>query len=776
MPSVAIKMVKRNPPVFTTFDTAWIIIGEALDNIFDDNTKTVSFEEVYRVVYDVVLTGNANDFYSKLSLYLEEKLTGLRKSTLEGIHKSDKIMFMDLLYQFWTSHKYHFKLIGDLMIYFDKVYCAPMRKLQVIDLCLSVFAHTVLLPLKEQIPTTFNATLDEIRSHCISSNGIITEEDQIVINKFKEIVNMMELILINEDSKSTFYSTIFEPLLLKNTKEFYTTAIDWQSMSTLEIFHKVETLIPLERGLSTSYLNDDTCHKMNSLLEEVLLKGKVTDIVESLVSIAVSKEDFELLQKILLLVVNNDLYANNCNNAIKAYIFNDLEKKINIDQSIKRKTTIGIKWVDQLLDKYVYYHQHLSNLHFPMDRDGKLVGVLLNESFGQYLNVNTKQSIEYICHFTDSKLKLVPTLQLSVDHIKDQLLQVIKFFKLLSEKDELIESYRLQLSKRLLQQRYTHELETFMIKQFSDELGSFLTVNIESMLKDITISVDISRSMKAMSGNKITTDGLTHFEFWPNVLTMTAWPFQRMNEQEEQDIILPSIMRRQLKEFANVYKKRYSQRILKWCHSLGLVEVMYWFGEDKTNLRPYNLVLPFYSALVFLLFVLDEGEQSSNGPWTLERIQSATGMPQEEVTRQLVSLAIAPRFRILKKNPAGLIIHPTDTFSINEDFKSLTETVKVKTVNITSGTATSQRKGKALDDTSQRTLERDRLMTTNATVVRVMKQNKTLLETELFEKCKSVIESHFSLKKETFQRSLHYLVDKEYLAIDPDDPQLYRYL
>ncbi|CAL9737853.1 cullin-3 [Monosporozyma servazzii] len=773
MPPLTVKMVKRNPPLYKSFDDSWHVVHKALEKIFSDNTSEVSFERLYRVIYDMVFLGESEKFYKQMTAYLSNKLSSLSDDAFGMVEIStdddSSARFIHDFTEFWIAHNTHFKLIGDLMLYFDKVYSVPKRKFQVIDLCYSIFANTVLVPLKKSILDAFINTFNKMRNELIDSedHNPVLEKYASTIDELKSLITMMELILV-DDGKVSFFKENFELHFIDRAKTFYSTSIHWDSLSPLEVFYTIELLLPAERDISAKCFSDDTCSKLLHTIEDVLINGKAIAIIDSLVEIAMSKQDSDLLENIMHLSVNNSEYTSCAYDAIKLYVFNDLQTTIHINESLKRRSLMGVQWVSELVGRKEYYETFL-DIQYPNERDAS--SIIIEESFVKFLEVNLKQSIEFLCYYMDSRLKMTPSDLTTFETIRKELMPILKLSKSLSEIDQFMETYRLMLSKRLLHQRYTYEWEAGVLNTLSHEVGSYLTVNIETMLKDVNISGDLARSMKAMTGKNITDSTLSHFDFHPSVLTMTAWPFESMNQQEEAQTKLPNVMQKQLDEFESIYKKRYSQRILKWCHSLGLVEVSYLFG-DSENERKYNLVLPFHSAIVFILFVLDNEENEDDKlVWTLDKIQRATGLPAIEVTRQLVSLAIAPRFRILKKTPAGPTIEPADTFSINEDFKSPTETVKVKTVNINPGSMING--GNAL---IQKSLEKDRFVVVNAAVARIMKQNKTLTEKELFEQCQTVLKARFALQNRTFQRSLHHLIDKEYLATDPDDPGVYRYL
>lgn len=151
MAPLTVKLAKRTPPLYESFEELWEVVRNALDYIFLDETSKVSFQKVYRAVYDITLLGESSKFHSQLKTYLNDKIILLREEIFSNI---DDLMNTEscpnnvhLFNDFWLSLNQRFKWIGDLMLYFDKVYSIPKRSLQVIDLCYSTLYQNILSPL-----------------------------------------------------------------------------------------------------------------------------------------------------------------------------------------------------------------------------------------------------------------------------------------------------------------------------------------------------------------------------------------------------------------------------------------------------------------------------------------------------------------------------------------------------------------------------------------------------------------------------------------------------
>ena len=55
---------------------------------------------------------------------------------------------------------------------------------------------------------------------------------------------------------------------------------------------------------------------------------------------------------------------------------------------------------------------------------------------------------------------------------------------------------------------------------------------------------------------------------------------------------------------------------------------------------------------------------------TYDEIQARTRIPDNDLIRNLQSLAVAPKTRVLKKDPMSKDVKPTDKFYFNNDFQS----------------------------------------------------------------------------------------------------------
>ena len=102
---------------------------------------------------------------------------------------------------------------------------------------------------------------------------------------------------------------------------------------------------------------------------------------------------------------------------------------------------------------------------------------------------------------------------------------------------------------------------------------------------------------------------------------------------------------------------------------------------------------------------------------TYEEIQAQTRIPDHDLIRNLQSLAVAPKTRVLKKEPMSKDVKPTDRFFFNADFQS--PFMKVR-IGVVSGGANKVENNDQRKETEKK-MNEERGASIEAAVVRIMK-------------------------------------------------------
>ena len=110
----------------------------------------------------------------------------------------------------------------------------------------------------------------------------------------------------------------------------------------------------------------------------------------------------------------------------------------------------------------------------------------LKNAFDQFINekVGKFSTAELICSYVDRVLTGGEKMaEVEVENLLDKVVQIFLF---LLDKDIFVEVYRMQLAKRLLNQRsLSHDLEKSMIAKLKIQCGANFTSKIEGMINDL---------------------------------------------------------------------------------------------------------------------------------------------------------------------------------------------------------------------------------------------------------------------------------------------------
>ena len=793
---IKIRILERPNYTNLNFEESWSIIREAVDKVYEKRTREISFEETYRIVYSLANNSKAEELYKRLQQYLTEKLKSLRVSRFEDSEDDlDDWQFVNGVAKFWEEQLNCFKLIGDLMVYIDKVYCKYARIPEIMDVGLLIFRDTVLIPLRSKLTSSLISCINSIRHHGSGESSHDDDDDKTQIETLQKVVSMMET--IPEEGKD-FFKISFEGKLLEATSIYYSTLLKSWSLPPADAFQRIKKVIQFEHSLDKKFLNEDSCHRVNSTLEKALIWDNLQSIIFPLVQRALRVTDFDL----------NDIYnlpgerecRKEVRNMIESVILEDLQC-IKPDESIKKRSSIGYKWFSAVLASYERYESLLAKVQFKNDsdngnaemkenepdnnnnsnssggttsNDGNVARVtstnttgaikastqtvtttvtgILKSVYSRYLKENASQSVQLTCYYLDQTLKMTKGSQ-ALPEIKNCLRKSAAIFQLLTEKDEFEALYRTQLSKRLLQQKSSVEVEKFMLTLIRNEMGSFYTYKMETMIRDISTSNGMATSFNKRNSTPVTAVVGGDIEFFPQILTRTSWPFENLDSLCNENIVIPEVLESIKLNFENFYRKKYNERQLKWAHSLGLLEIGYQFEKSY-----HILAMPVYAGLIFLLF-------EEHDKLTVEQIAEMTRIPEQELKIQLLSLTLSSKCRILGKSPASKTISMSDKIFINKSFTA--PTLRVKTQTIIGNLQVTRQPSEGKNGLEE-TLEKERSNELNAAIVRIMKVDRTLDRETLFERSKGAVKSRFTLKPSTFTRSINYLMNKEYLRVDSD--------
>lgn len=680
--------------------------------------------------------------------------------------------------------------------------------------------------LRSPVSSQENVTIARILNFVILDQIQMEREGDIIDkNLIRSCVYMLEGLYENEeeDESTKLYLTAFEPDFLSVSRDFYQTEAQLllRDSDAGTYCRHTRKRVNEEQDRCRSTLSPLTAPKIKAVIEDELVRKHIRDVIElegSGVKYMLDNDRLGELEMVYELISRVDPKKEELRKALQkravelggeindaaiassqpqtgkpAKAENDKpdgDGKPPAEKPVNQQTAAAIKWVDdvlQLKDKY----DKIWRSAFSSDQG---LQTALTRSFSDFINAFLRSS-EYLSLFFDENMKkgIKGKTENEVDIILDKGVTLLRYIQ---DKDMFERYYKKHLSRRLLMKRsVSMDVERQMISKMKMEVGNTFTQRIEAMFKDMTVSDDLSSSYKDHVA-KLGDPDPKRVELDVHVLTSTMWPMESMapsykDGEAKPTCIFPSQIERIKLGFEKFYLDKHSGRQLTWQANMGTADIRAYFAESKGKIKTRELNVSTYAMVILLLFNdLPPGESLD-----FEEIQGKTNIPNNELIRNLQSLAVAPKTRILVKEPMSKDIKPTDKFLFNESFYS--NFTKIKIGVVTSGNrieADDERKEteKRNNDTRGGIIE--------AAVVRIMKyvllflfslfgtgtgigtltptrQRKELSHQQLLTEVITQLTSRFLPDVNMVKKRIESLIEREYLErVEDVDRPAYRYL
>jgi cullin 3 len=750
------------------FDIYWGLLREALRDIHNKNCSRLSFEELYRAAYKIVLTKKGDALYQKVTDFESEwfaenvipriqKLVTRNLVTIDADHGSRTSAnerrqtgekFLRGVRDTWDDHNVSMNMTTDILMYLDRGF------LQAENGKASIFVTTIALFRDHILQSRLEPSSDKMVIKIITDVML----DQIDMERHGDVIDralirscsrMLSCLYRDqqESESEKLYLIHFEADFLRKSREFYAEECQRllrESDASAWLRH-TERRLNEETDRCGTTIELETLPKVSQVIEEELIKKHLDDflnleasglramvdndkvddlsILYSLIARVdsnktalqniLSKRVVELGMEIEVVLRNTDFSINQAEGEEGAA---ESEKTKALNPAAQQ-TAAAIKWVDDVLmlkDKF----DHLWTACFAQD---KLIETALTKSVTEFINVFSRSS-EYVSLFIDDSLKrgIRGKTEAEVDAVLEKAIILIRY---LQDRDLFQTYYQRHLARRLLHGKSeSHDVEKQIILRMKQELGQQFTSKFEGMFRDLATSVDLTKKYRdhvVMAG-----DGTKKIDLHINVLTTNCWPPEVMGrtaqigEGSRVTCTYPREVERLQASFEQHYLSERNGRKLTWIGTTGSADIKCTFpaipGKPGvlSKERRYEINVPTFGMVVMLLFNdLPEGKSL-----TFAEIQEKTNISTPDLARTLTAIAVAPKSRVLLKEPPTKSVKPTDTFSFNAAFQSKTIKIKAPIINAVSKVEDTQERKLTEDKTTQ---ERSHVI--DAAIVRIMK-------------------------------------------------------
>lgn len=755
-----------------SFDIEWKKLELCLKHIHTKDASNLSFEEMYRSSYHLMLLrqGTAlydnvcnmekewlvEDVYPKIAAYITPSLVVGSGNVApdqvnEGRDAAER--FLTKIREAWEDHQLCMGMITDVLMYMvrytkreddrhakttfqDRVMANEHRRPSIYNTAMCLFRDCVL---RATAGDDSNLTISSVfESTVLFMIHLEREGTMIDRSLIRHCIYMLEGLYETEkeDEASKLYFTTFEPAFLEASRRFYLaegqrllTTADAATFCT-----RVAARITEEEDRAQFALCAVTGPKIQQVLNECLIEKNIAEIIDledTGVKHMLDNDRFTDLANVYTLISRIDPKKAALTRSIRNRIV-ELGEKINLTakeyaQSAQPKenakgkapeekspgnlqTAAAIKWADDVLQ----LKRKFDNVwEYALESD-QTMQTAITSSFTDFININTR-SAEHLSLFFDENLKkgIKGKSEEEVDSVLDNGITLLRYIR---DKDHFETYYKKHLSRRLLMKRSASmDAERQMISKMKMEVGTSFTQRLESMFKDMTISSDLTANYRDIISTTVDSEP-KKIDLEISVLTSTMWPTEIMGGSRDgipvSQCVFPREVDRLKQSFEGFYYGKHSGRKLSWQAAMGTADIRATFVRPDGKVERHELNVSTYGMVILLLF----NDVPLGESLTFEEVKARTNIPEGDLIRNLQSLAVAPRTRILKKSPMSKDVKPTDRFFYNSDFTSKFTKLKI---GVVSGGAKLESKDERQD--TEKKMDHERGGTIEAAIVRIMK-------------------------------------------------------
>jgi len=480
-----------------------------MDEIHNRNASQLSFEELYRNAYNLVLHKHGNLLYEGIT----HKLANQLQIIAETVSSTPDALLLETVSQAWTDHTVTMIMIRDIFMYMDRTFVSQHKKRPVYELGLVLFQQVVWEhPLvQSRVTALMLEAIGQEREGQIVSAGLI-----------KNIVGM--LLDLGGGGGGGFYTVghgrmhrytpqkshgmttpskniyerDFEAIFLDTTQEWYhleSASILAQSTAS-EYVQKATSRLAEELSRAQRYLAPSTESPLINIVEmewiqthaKTLVEMETTGFVALLADSTHKMEELRQMYDLLVRVPTTvDYLRDALGNAVKSD-----GKALLVDQErgVADSTTF-IKGMLGMRERYMNVVQYAF-------RGEKKTSKRLKESLEDVLNRDNRAA-SCLALYADELLKNGLKGVATEAQVDVELQNVVMVFRYLQDKDVFENYYKQYLAKRLLTGKtVSEEAEKAMVSLLKAECGYQFTSKLEGMFNDMRISRDTRDAYKRL--------------------------------------------------------------------------------------------------------------------------------------------------------------------------------------------------------------------------------------------------------------------------------------
>eukprot|EP00760_Papus_ankaliazontas_P027236 PhM_4_TR3228/c0_g1_i1/m.67366/K10609/CUL4; cullin 4 len=324
------------------------------------------------------------------------------------------------------------------------------------------------------------------------------------------------------------------------------------------------------------------------------------------------------------------------------------------------------------------------------------------------------------------------------------------------------------------------EVEREVASLLRKELGASFIQKIEGMLRDVEGSKELSNEfVTTLESNASTMPTLQ-----VAVLADGHWPSMGLTWEDTNNDALP--FHTMMDRFTTFYKKKFSNRVLTWRHTMSTVQLRGKFNSGSHK----ELVMTMPQALILLTLdgcdgdtlslkdlckrvVRDdlkdpEASGASGGGSAAQRcvlgLAQAAAAPQE--VQSIVTSLVSAKLVVASNNNSDV------TYAVNAAFTHRLVKVRIPPPSSTSAATNT----KDSDDAISAGVRQDRTYALDAAVVRFMKSRRRASHQDMLMQVVAMCSRSFPATAQDVKKRIESLIERDYIRRDDTDPSTYHYI
>ncbi|OEH78830.1 hypothetical protein cyc_01443 [Cyclospora cayetanensis] len=722
----------------------WLHLKEAFGQIFNHNAASLSFEELYRYAYSLVLHKRGQKLYEETYCCVRDELQSVAAAVRE---ERAPLIFLEKLVKSFNDHAVNMRLTSDVLMYLDKNFVPSQDLSPVYPMGLKLFCEVVLRD--PVIGQRCRSLLLSLISAERSGETVDLQPVRLAVGMFTSLSSFLEEAIYQEE---------FEKPFLQDTKEYYTREAEElaRNSSVTEFLKKAQARMTQESFLVASHLSEETAIPLSQLLFSVWIAAHY----KALANDPHTGAPF--------LMRNNKLEELHRMYCLFARVPGALEElKDTMKKTLEEYDPEKAKEAVSFVSSFLSLKHKFSKLVREAFCDNQEMHAAMKTSFEGFLGSDTRYASFLAAYLDEFFRKGARTAnEAETEEILESLLSLFRYLK---DKD-IFEAYYKQHRSASI------EAEKLFVAKLRAECGQQYTAKLESMFRDLLaagkLMEDFSRFRLQLS------EGSVHEQELPPSgscgstagLPCAATASSGMWGEREEGHAGGSPSSGDapwIDAFTTFYLSKHSGRVLKFALEEGRALVRGTFVTSRHDLDCSTLQM-------CILCLFNESTSLSVG-LLISRLREKAGshVAEAELRRQLTSLC-TPKCRLLRKRtPEGTStsreLHDGDILEVNAEFSMRLFRIKVPLVTLASMGASEPLLEPQAGADVPASIEQDRNHLVEAAIVRVMKSRQQIRHNDLLEEVTQLLSPRFIPSASLIKQRIEVLIEREYIQRGPED-------